>query len=477
MPLDLFVGRTNELQRYQQFLSREKPWILLIRGLGGSGKSTLLSECEKQTPQGTCVVRLDFAQQSLREDYLTFLENISQQIEPYCDAQRTVEFQQSIARGRYEIGKRVAGEKTFLDLDQEINVTNGELHGASLSANIGETGIQETRRQMREMARAALYNQIRTFRMKHLVIMLDTCEWLNEETAETEAARWAGTELIKGLRSCLQGQGKPCSVVMTSRVPLQIEGLNETDIAQIRLKLLTKAEVNQYLEGMEVHEALIQDYIYNMTYGHPHSLALINDIWEEQWDRPLAVGDFDLLKDLFYERALQDVVDKDVIKRLLKSPLDDLTHYGILLRRFNLPLLQAVFEEWLPTPEARKRFDQLIQYPHVEPVGNFTYVFHQLLREILAGYIRVQEPEKWKSYHQLALNFLEQASVHSPEWYYHLLACDEDRGISYWNEAKTHEPDEYLESLREAARDNTLHLTLAAMQCMDIQRDTGGIRA
>src|SRR5215813_14355067 len=110
-PAMSFVGRTHELERYQKFLTRDTPWILIIRGLGGSGKTALLSEFEKQTPRDTCVVTLDFAQKTLREDYLTFLEGFSQQVEPYCDAERTVDFRKSIATGRFEIGKRVAGSK------------------------------------------------------------------------------------------------------------------------------------------------------------------------------------------------------------------------------------------------------------------------------------------------------------------------------------------------------------------------------
>src|SRR5947209_20269989 len=112
MSLDLFVGRTRELERYQKFLTKETPWLLIIRGLGGSGKSTLLAELERQTPCDTCVVTLDFAQKSLREDYLTFLENVSQRVESYCDPERTVEFRKSVATGRYKIGKRVAGGST-----------------------------------------------------------------------------------------------------------------------------------------------------------------------------------------------------------------------------------------------------------------------------------------------------------------------------------------------------------------------------
>ncbi len=483
MSLDVFVGRTRELERYQRFLTRETPWVLIIRGLGGSGKSTLLSELEKQTPRDSCVVTLDFAQRSLREDYLTFLENISQQVEPYCDAERTVEFRKSIAAGRLEIGKRIAGGTTEIGGITETMTVGNDTTASNIAFNVeaGEAGaeaaIQVTLHQMREIAREKFYAQMKTFTKKRLVIMLDTSEWLNEKTAEAEAARWGGTELIKGLRARMQNQGKACFVVMASRVPLELETINQAEQEQLRLKMFDRAEVDQYLAEMEVHDPAIQDNIYNLTYGHPHGMAIIYDIWEEQWDGPIRTSDLRKLTGLFYERALQEVIDKDVLRRLLKSPLDKLTRYGVLLRRFNLPLLQAVFHEWLPEPEASDRFNQLIRYPHVESLGDFYYVFHKLLREILAGYIRVQEPEKWRRYHQLALDFLTpngdspQGQLRSPDCYYHLLACNEEQGVRYWNDIKTRASQEYIEALRDAARDKTLQLTPATMQCMDIYRD------
>ncbi len=475
MSSNLFIGRTNELQRYQRFLTEENPWVMIIRGLGGSGKSTFLSELAKLAPADACLVSLDFAQPTLREDDLTFLENFSQQVESYCDPERTVELRKSIAKGRSEIGKRVAGGNTRIgEIKQGITAeSDAEVHEAGLTIELGETSIQETRRQMREVAREKFFAQMKTFRMKRLVVMLDTCEWLNEDTAQAGAARW-GTELFKGLRSRMQSQGKLCYVVMTSRVPLQLEGINDFEIEQLKLRMLDKAEVNQYLEVIEIHDPVIQDYIYNMTYGHPHSLAIVEDIWEEQWEGPLNVAELPRLRGLFYERAIQDIVDKDVLKRLLKSPLDVLTRYGVLMRRFNLPLLRAVFKEWLPEQEASNRFDQLIRYPHVESLGDFNYIFNTLLREILAGYIRVQEPDKWKQYHQLAFDFLTQASLRSPDWYYHMLACDEEKGVSYWNDVIAREPREYIEALKEVACDKTLPLKPATLQCLNIHTDLTG---
>ena len=473
MSLDLFVGRTHELERYRKFLTRDAPWVLIIRGLGGSGKSTLLTEFEKQIPRDrdTYVVTLDFAQKSFREDYLTFLEEVSRQVAPYCEPERIVEFRQSIIDGRTKIARRAADSPTTIKRDITAG-SDADLHDLERKIEVGKAQILEARRQARDTAREKFYAQMRTFSLKRLIIMLDTCEWLNEESEEAAAARWAGTELIKGLRSRMRNQGETCFVVMTSRVPLELEGINDVEQEELKLKMLDKADVNRYLEAMEVHDPEIQNHIYDMTYGHPHSLAIIHDIWEEQWDRPISVADLPTLKERFYERALQDVIDKDVLKRLLKSPLDTLTRYGVLLRRFNLPLLQAVFREWLPEPEASNRFNQLIRYPHVEPQGDFKYVFHKLLREILAGHIQAQEPEKWRRYHQLALDFLTpkeelpQSPTDLPDWYYHLLACDEEKGRSYWNTAKTRASAEYIEALREVARDKALKLTLATMQCM-----------
>ena len=141
MSMNLFVGRTSELQRYQKFLTRESPWILIIGGLGGSGKSTFLSELAKQAPRDTCVVTLDFAQKTLREDDLTFLENFSQQVESYCDAKGTMEFRKSIAKGRSEIGKRVAGSNTNIgEIKQGITTgSDAEVHEAGLTIEVGET--------------------------------------------------------------------------------------------------------------------------------------------------------------------------------------------------------------------------------------------------------------------------------------------------------------------------------------------------
>src|SRR5712691_11351296 len=128
MSLD-FVGRKREKDLYKKFLTQENPWVLIIKGLGGSGKSTLLTELAREPLQDTCVVTIDFEQDSLREHYLTLLEHFSEQVKYYCDPERTVELQNSIADAHREIGKRVATGSTKID-EINQNVTVGD-HGSA----------------------------------------------------------------------------------------------------------------------------------------------------------------------------------------------------------------------------------------------------------------------------------------------------------------------------------------------------------
>ena len=418
-------------------------------------------------------MKLDLVQESLRDDYLAFLSEFSQQIESYCDPERTVDFKKSVATGRAEIGKRVARGNTEIGtIDQSLTAgSDVKISGADLKIKLGETGSQETERQMREIAKEKFYAQIKTFVKQRLVILLDTYEWLHVEGKETQAARWAVTELLPGLYYRMHNVGKRCYLVMTSRIPLGLEGVKKQELEQWKLEMLDQDEVNTYLEAMGIHEPVMQEFIYNLTYGHPHSLSIVSDICEDQWwDQSLHLADLETLRDLFLERARKEVVEHDILERFLKSPLLELTRYGVVLRRFNLPLLRAVFPKWLSDPQASDYFDRLIGYPHVEFQRNSYYAFHKLLREVLAGFIRVQQPDEWKDYHYRALEFLKAkwSQTEPPDWYYHQLACDEEQGRTYWNDIKHRELQEYLEALREVARDRTLKLTPITLQCMDL---------
>ncbi|MEO8973195.1 MAG: tetratricopeptide repeat protein, partial [Ktedonobacteraceae bacterium] len=160
----------------------------------------------------------------------------------------------------------------------------------------------------------------------------------------------------------------------------------------------------------------------------------IGVLWQEQGDQPFMLDDLPRLQDKFNERALLEFIQDRLDKRL-GSPYRELTRFGVLLRSFNLPMLQAVFPELFSGANAHDTFQQFIRYPYIESLGNQRRTIHELLREIQAIEIREQQPDEWRKYHKRALDYLTNVTPRPPDWYYHAIAFDEEQGMSDWWDA------------------------------------------
>ncbi len=188
--------------------------------------------------------------------------------------------------------------------------------------------------------------------------------------------------------------------------------------------------------------------VYEITHGHALCVSIIGTLWQEQGEHPFTLADLPDLRARFTERALVEYIRARLAERL-KPPYSDLTRYGVLLRSFDLPMLQAVFPELLSGADALTIFQRLTAYPYVERRGNSRYAFHDLLREIQASEVRAQQPAQWMMYHQRALDYLSQQSQHPVDWYYHAIACDEAEGIDeWWNAVRSLVTTELLISRR-----------------------------
>jgi tetratricopeptide (TPR) repeat protein len=455
MPEALFVGRERETDVYKKFLARKTPWVLIITGLGGIGKSTLLHRLTDYTLtepalSETGVVTLDFADEELRIDPLKLLDKLTKDTIPYCDAQQIdVELKKSL-------------QQNFDQL-------------AQLSAERAQTGVNEAedpalremRHQMRELATEAFYTQIKAFKLDRLVIMLDTCEWLNEPEG-MEVGQWILNELIPGIHTRIRQKGCQCSIVMASRLQPRLDVINGQDQRRLTLPMLGKVEVDQYLEHMGMQDPDLRQRVYEVTHGHALCISIIGDFWQkrEEQKQPFTIADLpELQLQEFSEIAVMQFTNERVLKQL-KSPFKELTRYGVLLRSFDLPLLKSVFPELLPEQEALERFNQLIRYPYIESRGNYRYAFHELVHEALAEETQREEPEEWKSYHKRALDYFTTVSPRSPDWYYHLLAYDEKQGLVEWQkaiqEARESGKREFIGALLQAALDKALKLSPAA---------------
>ncbi len=453
----LFVGREQEQQLYQNFLTGEMPWILVVTGQAGSGKSALLHYLAQHTPAAIRIVTLNFAYEALRIDPLNILEELSWKLAADCDTQRASIFEKTLQEGRNRL----------LELSRQMTQTvivgdAGSLKDAQLSmSGVDSATMRVQRRQVREMVTSALYAQLVTFQPVRLVVLLDTCEWLSEPE-DSEVGRWVIDELIPGVHGRMVQRHQQCSVVIASRTHLSPSDVDHQEIITFALPQLEFKAVERYLKHIGIQDLVFCQHIYAITHGHALSVAIIGALWQEGGEQSFTIADLLRLEEEFKARALLEFFQKRVDSRL-KSPFRELNRYGILLRSFDLPMLQAVFPELLPDAEALGHFHQLIKNPYIQALGNHHYAFHDLLREIQADAIREQEPQKWIFYHQRALNYLSQLSPRPLDWYYHALACNERQGILDWQqavlEARIEGAQERLSGLLQIGSEKTLKPT------------------
>ncbi len=431
MAQNTFVGRDYEQTLYKEFLSKETPWLLLITGLAGIGKTTLLEKFRTLTPFDIQVVSLDFDKEPLLyADPLKLLEDLAQLTKSFCDQQESAEFVETLKQGRTQIE----------ELDQQTSPIIHDSERASVQVlqkvRHLRSALQEVRHQVRELAAEAFFTQLDTYKQKQLVIMLDTCELLYEPEG-WEVGQWMMNEFLPTLNVRMYQR---CFVVMASRVPLQSETIDKQDQQYLALSMLDRPAVDQYLETLGMHDPQLRQRVYEITHGHALSISIISTFWQEMGEKVLGDGDISVLEAEFDDRASVEFINDRILNRL-NDPFKELTHYAVLLRNFNLPLLKAVFPELLPEQLASNLFDQFIHFPYIEAKGNYRYGFHELIREVLAKNTQKDHPVEWKRYHKRALNYFDSNAgksremEHSQEWYYHAIAYDEAQGIRDWKEA------------------------------------------
>jgi hypothetical protein len=415
---DIFIGREREQKCYRDFLTTDTPWVLIITGLGQSGKSRLLRQLKERTPRNIPVAKLDFAMNGFQTDHLSILREIARQIEVVCKPEASAAFKKAVDDGRNKITALSAQAKQDI-IHQEINIDGGEAIGNQLRIQLNKN-IQEIKRQVLEEVFDPFYTQLATFSFDRFVLMLDTCEWLNQ----VEVGPWVLDELIPELCTRMHEQGKQFTVVIAGRVQPNLNAIEKQDQQTLRLPLFSKLEVGQYLQYIGVYNPTILDYVYDLTCGHAGSMLILYKLCVQQESFPSSVEELMALQDQFIESVRTDIIEDDILnERFMEPPYRELTRYGVLLRHFNQAFLQFVFPEWLPDSTARELFDRFTRFPHVMPPKENYYTFFDLLREILVNRIFGQEKVMWSKYHWLALNYLTKVAPQTPEWYYHDLAC------------------------------------------------------
>ena len=447
-PLEnIFVGREDEEKRYQEFLQQTPSWVLMVTGQPGNGKSALLRRYASQTPRAIARVHLDFSNDTLCINALAVLEYCAEQLK--ADPQAIAAFEQALVQARSLL-------RPPDSIHQSINASDSaQVSGIQLSVSIAN----EQRQQALVLAQSAFLTLVNTIHETCLVILLDTCERLQQTDRYTlnDVGKWLITDMLPRLHSRLAQHNCTCLIVAAGRFPLPFENIL---IHELPLPFLKEDAVEDYLQQVNMNDATLRRQVYELTHGHALCIAIIASLWQERGEQPFTLTDVPTLQGQFTERALLKFIGERILNKRLQTPFYELTRYGILLRSFDLPLLRAVFPELQLRQE---QFERLKQYPYVESQGNGYYAIHDLLRELLAGDIRHQEPEQWQMYHQRALNYLEQRTPNMPIQYYHMLALSETRGFAQWYDivqaTQLRGERDQLAALLQVASDKTLELS------------------
>ncbi len=489
MQESLFIGRDKELQICLDFQKEDVPWILVIMGMGGSGKTSLLQELKKQMPYQ--MVELDFAGEAQRLrplkgerlpiDSLTRLSNFALKVRDKCDPQKYKEFHEELAKARKIVVKQRVPQYIG-SLTQDVHLDSG----ATMTDNrvIMDTSedpvMQDIRREARELVTEAFYALMDTYSPSRLVISLDTCEWLMG-SVNAEIGLWM-QELLLGLHSRMLQKNKRCHVFIASSVKLQLKAIAQQYRAELTLRMLDQEVVHQHLQSIGIQDAEIRQRIYEITHGHASCVSIICNLLLKE-EKPLSIAELSTFQRRFYEEAVKDFIKEHILDERLNphSPFYALTRYGIVLRSFNLHFLKKVFSEIFPDSlqelQAAECFDQFVERPYVvrlNPYEDHHYALLELLRAVLAEYIRVNESETWKIYHKRALAYLSSSMVPlsteallSAQYYHDIayqLAGDKDPGVEYWEEElkKLEAGGTALNAWLQAAHDETLKFTSAA---------------
>jgi len=477
MPLP-FIGREQELLLYDQFLKNDAPWVLLLTAVGGTGKTTLLNAMRARTPANTLVVKLDFTvtdavdRKPGDDDSVRLPLDPLKHLRSFVNELKKRDAVDEAACSAFDQEAKLATEKYAA---QTVNNMQYILaRGGSIVKDVNAditmvVDLQTPYLNQRKAVTPAFLKLFEKFAPDHLVVMLDTCEWLNEP-ANSGVGDWLRGEILFQIHDKLSEQGKRCHIVMAGTVPprmLDVEqGEQEGWLTRLKLRELNKDVVKQHLETIGMQDPNLREQCYRVTLGNGKCFWIVCDLWQklrekaaqreaERSDDEEEEGeeseDVELWNQLqknpveeeyilkFQQRFCQDAKDRFVDRHILDAPvktsLKQISLYSALLRRFTLPLLTKVFSDQpeLQGDEAQQYYEELTHSPYIDPIENDRYAYRtlRLLREIVAEFLRHQEPDAWKRYHARARDeftpsseaFDAPPSPYLVDWYYHSLAC------------------------------------------------------
>ena len=425
--MDSFQDLTNRHQQRAAFsglLEGETRWIMPIRGLSGIGKSFLFFhlvqlECERL---GARHARVDLGLPHLRSSYLHILDQLESELEDAISSEHWDAYRAE----RSELLRRQESQRqTFVQRFEAVdgatvqNVTqNIDARGALLASE------ERTRDGVTEaFVRCVARDQ------SALVVFVDRWENVQEAPDKTLAA-W----LIEGLFAGLHRRRPQTRLVVAGRQGFDYPGLQRETLPTSELEEFSQADADEFLSRRGITDPQVQRMVYDWVHGHPLLTAMLADQGEERLRRGLSAGrpepseTTEIIAGWVRERVLEGLPDQE----------RDLLTCGVVLRRFDLDALKALFPARELDFDAFRRFTAHSFVQRLES----GWAFYDLVRRGQLHDLKEISFQSYLDFHERARAYYEarwrreqipeRRRLWRLELLYHHFAVDEPGALSAW---------------------------------------------
>lgn len=424
----------REQQRvvFRSLLDDETRWIMPLSGLGGIGKSFLFDhlirlECNRLDAP---YARLDLASPHLRSSYLHILD----ELELFSKRSIRSKHWATYRDERTNLLRRRDDQKrSFI---QRIEATEGStIQNVTQHIDMGDALRAEEERTRKDVTDA--FVRCLAHDQRPLVVYIDGWEHVEGEE-DKDLSIW----LIEGLFARLHWLRPATRLIVAGRQGFDYPSLQGVSLPASELGEFSREDTGHFLSQRGIANPEVQQMVYEWVHGHPLLTAMLADLGEDKLRTGLSPAPS------YPDETAQIIADwvRHGILETLPVQDRDLLAYGVVLRRFDLDALRALFPEKGLDLDA---FNHFVTYSFVKRLEHGR-TFYDLVRQGQLHELREASEATYRDYHQRALAHYEERwrrerrSERRRLWLlealYHQFAADEPGALdAWWEEVRSAE--------------------------------------
>ena len=411
-------------------------WILVFDGFSGYGKTTLLTylEVKRCKAEGIPhkVVRFGAGAATKEKTYLAYDEMLErllmrQYLPDGVVEQYEKDFDEALAQRDARI--------TPLQIEQKQ--TLGKEHVQQVNLDLAEREREIARQTRGQLTRPWLRAMGHLQNEARVVLMMDTYEFF-QDTALEEDQQWLW-EVLEQLQARVPG----LRVVIGSRVTVRFY---EHGVSENPLEPFGEPDSDALLQSLQVADPAFRKAVFDrLAKGHPLVTRMAAEWWHSAPDGALA----ETIPEVAGTEEAIEWIQNKIIDRITDASLREAVRWTVLLRSFNLDVLNAVLPDGIIPLNAQDNFKQLIQYSFVRKTDvGFGWQYHDLLRRVQINYLRKATPTEFEAFHRQAAAYFDN-NKQPVENLYHRFFFEPDEAFTLWYGLQTEASRKYMYNVAE----------------------------